>query len=754
MPSTHSRLPSLVHLRAAGTSLLLDLTDAQLPAVVHWGSDLGPQTPESARALAKAAVPTVGSNAVDEPVRLSLLPEHRTGFVGRPGISGSRAGTAWSPRFTVTGLDLARLDTARSDTTRPHTTRPDDRGTPTPDATDLLESGPATVTIDADDPEQQLGLQLVVQLTPEGVLRSRARLTNRGETYTLDGLTLALPVPARASELLDLAGRWGKEKVPQRSPFGVGTHLREGRKGRTGADAAGVLHAGEAGFGFGVGEIWAVHTAWSGNHVHYAERTFDGHRVIGGGDLLLPGEVQLKRDETYESPWLYGVFGVGLDDVAHRLHRLLRARPEHPSSPRKVTLNVWEAVYFDHDIPRLLDLADRAAALGVERLVLDDGWFGARRDDTAGLGDWVVSTDVWPDGLHPLVDRVREHGMEFGLWFEPEMVNPDSDVARAHPEWIMGARREQPVLARNQQVLNLSIPEAYAHVRDQMMALLQEYPIGYIKWDHNRDLVEAGDRTRDGRPAVHAQTLATYRLMAELKAAHPALEIESRSSGGARVDLGVMEHCDRVWVSDCIDPHERQQMLRWTTQLLPPELCGSHVASGRSHTTGRRHTLGYRAGTALFGHFGIEWDLAEASEQELAELGAWIDVYRDLRELLHTGDTVRIDAPGDGVLVHGVVSPDRDDALFAYVVHDFGLEDPSPRLVLRGLDPERRYRISPVLPAVPPTGLVPPRWWGERAADGTYPGTVLHGAALLAAGVQPPRIQPDQVVLFRVRAEM
>ena len=423
-------------------------------------------------------------------------------------------------------------------------------------------------------------------------------------------------MPSHATELLDFGGRWGAERTPQRSPLSQGTHLRENRRGRTGADAATVLHAGTPGFGFDGGEVWAVHTAWSGNHVHYAEKLYTGEAVIGGGELLQSGEVVLGRGESYTSPWLFATHGRGLDEVARRFHRYLRALPGHPSTPRPVTINVWEAVYFNHDVKVLNELATLAAGVGVERFVLDDGWVGARRDDRAGLGDWVVSADVWPDGLHPLVDHVTGLGMEFGLWFEPEMVNPDSDIARAHPEWIMAVDPDRwPVESRFQQVLNLSIPECYEYILGQMMALLDEYDISYIKWDHNRDLVEAATQST-GRASVREQTLATYRLMRELKKAHPELEIESCSSGGGRVDLEVLGIASRIWVSDNIDPHDRQQMLRWTTQLVPPEMMGSHIASGRSHVTGRSHDLGYRAGTALFGHLGIEWDLREASEQD------------------------------------------------------------------------------------------------------------------------------------------
>ena len=216
--------------------------------------------------------------------------------------------------------------------------------------------------------------------------------------------------------------------------------------------------------------------------------------------------------------------------------------------------------------------------------------------------------------------------MQFGLWFEPEMVNLDSDLARRHPEWVLSAGGRLPVESRHQQVIDLAIPECYAYIRDSICAMLDEYEIGYIKWDHNRDLIDAGGL--DGRPVVHEQTLAFYRLVDEIKARYPGLEIESCSSGGARVDLGVLERTDRIWVSDNIDPLDRQQMLRWTTQLVPPEIMGSHIASGCSHTTGRRHDLSFRAATALFGHLGVEWDLRSVSPAERMELITWIRFHK------------------------------------------------------------------------------------------------------------------------------
>ncbi|PZF24125.1 alpha-galactosidase [Curtobacterium sp. MCLR17_045] len=698
----------LVHLTAGGVSLVLDCRDDALPAVVHWGAALGPLDTDALTALADADVTPVSPNEMDDPVRLSVLPEPHRGWSGRPGLAGHRDGADWSPAFTVTSL--AVTDSA--------------------------------VTADAEDTTAGLTVRVTIEMLGSGLVRARAGVTNTADgLYTVDDLTLAMPIPSGAREILDFAGRWGKERTPQRRELVVGTHQREGRKGRTGTDAATVLTVGEPGFGFAHGQVWGVHTAWSGNHRHHAERLATGRQVIGGGELLLPGEVRLGTGATYEGPWVYFAHGDGLDDQARRFHRWLRSRPQHPTTPRPMTINVWEAVYFDHDLARLVDLAERAAALGVERYVLDDGWFRGRRDDHAGLGDWYVDEDVWPDGLGPLVDRVRALGMEFGLWFEPEMVNEDSDLARAHPEWILQADGRLPARSRDQQVLNLAIPEAFDHVLERMTAIIGEYAVDAVKWDHNRDLVEAG--FPGGGAAVHEQTLAAYRLMATLGERFPSLEIESCSSGGGRVDLGVIEHTARVWVSDDIDPLERQQMHRWTQQLLPPELLGSHIASGRNHTTGRVHDLAFRAGTALVGHLGIEWDLAGATADESAALTEWIALYRELRPLLHDGDLVRSDEVDDARLVYGTVAPDRQRAVFFLASIGRSEVSGTGRVTFRDLDPDTVYRVDPVIIG-DGHDLVRPDWWsGPRVFSGRVLGTV---------GLQPPLMPADCVVPFRVTA--
>ncbi|WP_431246538.1 alpha-galactosidase [Leifsonia xyli] len=719
----------LLHLTAAGVSVVIDATAGRLPAVVHWGASLGPQTADSVSALAIAAEEPATGNVVDQPVRVALLPEHHAGWEGRPGLIGHRSGADWSPLFTVAAIEV--------DSTTGDPIRRDGR---------LVETGPAAVTFRAQDGVAGLTLTLEFELLAGGLVRTRAAVGNDGHgTYEVTELNVMLPLPSRARELLDFAGRWSRERIPQRRELVVGTHEREGRKGRTGPDAATVLSAGVPGFGFRHGEVWGVHVAFSGNHRHYAERLSTGAQVIGGGELLLPGEILLAEGESYRGPWIYGAYGDGLDEQAHRFHRYLRGRPTHPSRPRPVTLNVWEAVYFDHDLDRLLGLAERAAAVGVERYVLDDGWFAGRRDDTRGLGDWVVDPEVWPDGLGPLIQRVGELGMEFGLWFEPEMVNEDSDLAREHPEWIMQTGGRLPIRSRHQQVLNLGIPGAYDHILERMSAILTEYDVAYVKWDHNRDLIDAGT-SPTGAAGVHEQTLAAYRLMDELKRRFPGLEIESCSSGGARVDLGVLEHTDRVWASDCVDPVERQQIDRWTMQLLPPELVGSHVGSRVNHTTGRDLALSYRAGTAVFGHFGIEWDLARATERDLADLAEWVAFHIRHRDLLHSGDVVRADEIDPAFQLYGTVAADRAEALFFLAFLGRPNESPHGRFTLPGLAPDTLYRVAPVVVGTPDPDRADSLWYG----DGT--GTVLSGRALTAAGLQLPRSLPERVIVLKVTA--
>jgi alpha-galactosidase len=486
-----------------------------------------------------------------------------------------------------------------------------------------------------------------------------------------------------------------------------------------------------------------------GNHEHAVERS-DGYLAFRGGELLLPGEVRLASGESYVSPWVYGSFGVGLDAAAARYHGFLRDRSRSSRRPRPVTLNVWEAVYFDQDFDTLAELATRAAGLGVERFVLDDGWFLGRVDDTAGLGDWTPDPLAWPDGLAPLAEHVRGLGMEFGLWVEPEMINEDSDLARTHPDWILQARAELPPRFRHQQVLDLTNPKAFAHILDVLDGLVTDHSVTYLKWDHNRDLIDAG-HTATGAPAVHDQTLAVYDLIDQLRQRHPGLEIESCASGGGRVDLGILERTDRVHTSDNHDPLDRSRMLRWTGLLVPPEMLGSHVASAVSSVTGRTSDLHTRCAIAFLGHFGIEWDIRELNDAESVTLSEWISAYQEHRELISTGRVVTDgDFDPDAPALRGVVAADGSEAIYTIVTPPLSA-DSRRRIRLPGLMAEARYRIGSARPGSLGPSWLSPNWLDQTAGLDSDAAVLSYSGSLLReAGLDLPTFHPDRPLVLRL----
>ncbi|KQR50781.1 alpha-galactosidase [Leifsonia sp. Leaf336] len=725
---------AVLALRAAGISFVLD-TEGRVPRVLHWGADLGTLDQATAEALRDSGGPAVLNNSPDVPRSFSLWPSEFEGWAGTPAQEGHAAGAATTPRPHTVAV---RYETDGPDG--------DLGGRIDLDLVDEITALRSTMSIALD----RFGVLAVdITVTRDAALSADAT----AGPYTLDALRVLLPVPERATDILDFTGKWCRERAPQRGPLFFGSHVRRARRGKPGHDAPFLVVAGTEDLGFRRGEAWATHLAWSGDAEYVVERLTEGagpfSSVLGAGEGLRTGEIALEDGDSYVAPTALFLWSAsGLDGLADRLHRRLRARPSHPVKPRPLTLNSWEAVYFDHDLDRLTALVERAARVGVERVVLDDGWFHGRRGADAGLGDWIVDRSVWPDGLGPLVDLVRSHGMEFGLWFEPEMINLDSDLARAHPDWVLGPRQALGATARDQYVLDLTRPDAYAYVLERISAIVAEYGVDYIKWDHNRDLSEAvSGYAGIDRPAVHEQTLALYRMLDTLRARHPGLEIETCSGGGGRVDLGILDRTDRVWASDCNDPVERLQIERWTRMLLPPELIGSHLGAERSHTTSRRTDLAFRLIVALTAHAGIEWDLQEADDEQLAQIARWGAAYRELRGLIHSGRVVNADLADDTTLLTGIVADDGSRAVFTWARLGTSAPGQSGRVRLPGLDAEARYavRVRDDFGPASRHQSADPAW---VAAAASAEGVVLPGSVLAVAGVPMPTLNPQQAMLF------
>ncbi|MTB30631.1 MAG: alpha-galactosidase, partial [Actinobacteria bacterium] len=488
----------MIHLSQARSSIIFEQNDESL-RILYWGKKLGEINEKSSESIRSALTKPAFHGGLDIAPGNLILREHSRGWIGHPALRGHRGGVSASNAFSVKSA---------------------------------VQKDQTLVAVFVDS-IAGVEIEITYSLTSSDILLIDAKVTNTSEgDYFLEHFLYWLPLPEQADEVLDFYGHWTKERQPQRRSIGYGLISREGFEGRSGHDYTITQVALNHATGFRHGEAWSLAMAWSGNNIHHVERLIDGHKSIGAGEYLLPGEIILKKGQSYAAPRAVATFSDrGLDGLTNNHYSWIRARSNHITKirPRPLTLNLWEAVYFNHDEEVIKRMVDKAAEIGVERVVLDDGWFGARRNDRAGLGDWVVSKDAWPQGLAPLIKYINDKGIEFGLWFEGEMVNRDSDLYRAHPDWILQEPGRIPVEGRWQQVLDLTKEGAYNHVLGQVDAILSEYNIAYIKWDHNRHLT---DPISDGRPVVRKQTEAIYRMFDELKKRHPGLEIESCSSGG------------------------------------------------------------------------------------------------------------------------------------------------------------------------------------------------------------------------------
>ena len=703
---------------AADMTMIAVCAAGHPPHIAYWGKRLAEGVGTSdLRAL---HMPQNAHGNEDTPIIGSLAMEPGLGLLGLCGFSAHRDGKDWGSRFLVS----------------------------------RVEAGDDAAMIQCEDAHTQLALEYHIECDPHTrLLQIGAILTNQGAApLTLDHMaTACLPIPERMRGIIGFSGRWAGEFQRERRARFSGSYLRENRRGRTSHDSFPAIILCSEGAREQSGEAYGLHLAWSGNHHLRVDSLSDGRVFASLGALFHPGEMILAPGASYHSPEIIaGYSASGLSALSRKFHHHVREkllRPVVRARARPVHYNSWEAVYFGHDLEQLKAMADKAAEIGIERFVLDDGWFGARRHDGAGLGDWTVSKDIYPDGLKPLIDHVTALGMEMGIWFEPEMVNHDSDLYRTHPDWVLQIAGTDQVPFRRQYVLDIARREVADYLFERIDAILSEYDIGYIKWDMNRDLNHPGGA--DGRARAHAHTLALYALIDRIRAAHPDIEIESCASGGGRADMGMLAHTDRIWTSDSNDALDRQAIQKGASYFLPLSVLGSHVGPRQCHITGRTLPMAMRAATAMMGHMGAELNLLTEPEADLAVLTQAIKLYKQHRGLIHNGDLYRLDTPA-WLNAFGIVASDKSEALFslAYLTgHDRTL----PGIVIYdGLDPAARYHVRLIWPAdwrsVTSPSVV------DMAALLTG-GSVHSGAMLMSAGMQLPLSLPETILLFHMQQE-
>jgi alpha-galactosidase len=637
-----------VNLHGKTVSMILELFEDEAPLWRYWGRRL----PDGIELEPLRSTRPTPSFSLDFDQPLSIFPGLGVGWFGESALLAHRGGEDWTFRAT---------------------------------ASEVEQSGQGA-TIKLTDAVARIEVEIALHLDADSdVLTISTELTNNGEG-TLDVLWLAagtLMLPADAYEVRAFGGRHNDEFVPVTDMLSRSSWRRENRRGLTShACFPGAIVEAE-------GATYGAQLAWSGNHAQSIEWIDDGRFQWQMGEWLAPGEVRLAPAESIETPQVLATCAADANGVAQNFHAAIRKRtPWHGGQmkPRPVHLNTWEGFYFDHDEAALMELAESAAAIGIERFVLDDGWFHGRNDDTSSLGDWWTDAVKYPNGLKPLAEHVIGLGMEFGLWVEPEMVNPDSDLHRAHPDWALATPGRPVITARNQLVLDMALPEVSDYLFEKIAALLDELPIAYLKWDHNRDLTTAG-----ARPRYRQQVLAAYALMDRIRAAYPHVEIEACAGGGGRIDAGIAAHTHRFWTSDNIDAVSRVSIQRGFLQFMPPELMGAHVGASPAHATGRQQSMDFRGGVALPGHFGVELDVRKLDDADRARLAHWIATYKAHRERLHRGKVWQGEA-GDGLLwqAHG----DADDLLLMlYRIAPQSWRH-APVVKLPMLDPARRYSVD------------------------------------------------------------
>jgi len=696
------------------TTLVLSAAVGALPRIVYWGARLGDSTAPDM--LAALLAPQFAMGGPTEPQLLSLSCETGLGLMVPPGLEVSRGGALLDLRLTVTAVEQtgARIEIHCADITN-----------------DVL----AIYTIELDERSDVAAISFSLNNTAAEDLS------------VITAAACTLPVPTGLDEIISFSGRWAGEFCTERTPLSRHGFISENRRGRTSHDRFPGLILCAPQTQETSGPCFGLHLGWSGNHRMRVEALEDGRRLMQAGELLLPGETVLARGERYTSPTLYASWSDGgLSALSHSFHTFVRTRltdGRTQTKPRPIHCNTWEAMYFDQSPQKVIAMADAASALGIERFVLDDGWFKGRRSDTAGLGDWTVDTDIYPDGLDPVIAHVTGLGMEFGLWVEPEMVNPDSDLYRAHPDWALSAPHAPDVPFRNQLVLNLTRPDVAEHIFNQIDALLSQHDISYLKWDMNRDLSHpfaGGDR-----PLASTQTRAVYALIDRLRAAHPSVEIETCASGGGRADYGILARTDRIWTSDSNDALDRQTIQRGASHFFPLEILGAHIGPKVCHITGRTSRAEFRAATAMFGTMGIEANLLALSEKDSAVIKSAFALYKRYRSLLHSGRLIRLDRPAYET-AQIVVAEDQSEALLSYALLA-SMPDRLPGILkLAGLDPESIYTVKLVWPTPPRTPWPHHLETSQLASDGL----IVTGEALMAAGLQLPQTFPETALFFHI----
>ena len=684
----------MFHLQGGGVSYVIALEEQGYPAHVYWGKKLRDSSLSAMLGYKKYSA--FSPKAPGAPgLSLDTLPQEYTAY---------GAGDYRHPAYQIQLENGSTVCVAVYSAHRIYAGKPKLDGLP---AT-YVEQDDEARTLELELADEVAGLTITLLYTifaESGALARSARLSNIGgqRLNVLRALSASVDVrPATELDMLHLHGAWARERSVDRRPLQHGITAIESRRGASGHMDNPFIALLASSADEHQGDVYGVNLVYSGSFAAQAEveqygtvRLSIGINPFDFSWLLMPGE----SFQTPEAIMVYAPDGLGgMSRIYHRLYRTRLCRGRFRDEPRPILINNWEGTYFDFDAEVIERIARAGSELGIELFVLDDGWFGKRSNDTSSLGDWFVNRDKLPEGMDGLGQRVRKLGMQFGLWFEPEMVSPDSELYRAHPDWCLhvpGRRRSE---ARNQLVLDFSRDDVCEEIVRQVSDMLRTAPITYVKWDMNRHMSEIGSALLPAerqRETAHRYMLGLYKVLERITGEFPHVLFESCSGGGGRFDPGILYYMPQTWTSDNTDAVSRLGIQYGTSIVYPLSSIGAHVSAVPNHQMHRMTSLDMRGDVAMSGNFGYELDLTKLSDEEKETVKKQVAFYKDIRGLVQTGDLYRLLSPFEGnETAWMIVAPDKSEAVVGWFRVLAQPNDAPSSLRLHGLDADADYELQ------------------------------------------------------------
>ncbi|MBU3215395.1 alpha-galactosidase [Clostridium estertheticum] len=693
MGISYNEVTRVFHLQAGNTSYVMQVYKDGYLSHLYWGRKIKKvNVQELLAGIARGSFST-NSDANDIVLTLDTLPQEYPAY----GNTDFR-----TPAYSVQLENGTTITDLRYKSHRIIKGKPALKTLP---AT-YVESDAEAETLEIVLTDSLLGLKAVLSYTAYNnydVITRNVRFINEGNTNLklLRALSMSVDFNNKDYDFMHLYGSWQKERSIERRPLLNGNQSIESRKGASGHQHNPFIALLSKNATEEQGEVYGFSLVYSGNFLAQAEVDQDETTRVSIGINPFDFSWILKQGESFQTPEAVMVYSSnGLGDMSRTYHKLYRTRlcrGEFRDKTRPVLVNNWEATYFDFNAEKIESIAKVGKELGIELFVLDDGWFGKRDNDDCSLGDWVVNTKKLPKGLDNLANRINELGLQFGLWFEPEMVSPNSDLYRAHPDWCLHVPNRTPSESRNQLILDLSREDVCTYIIKSVSNVLSSANISYVKWDMNRNMTEIGSEclpVERQKETAHRYMLGLYRIMDEITSSFPNILFESCSGGGGRFDPGMLFYMPQTWTSDNTDAVDRLKIQYGTSIVYPISTMGSHVSAVPNHQVHRNTSLKMRGDVAMSGNFGYELDLTKFSDEEKGEVKVQVAQYKELREIIQFGEMYRLLNPFEGNETAWMfVTEDKTQAVVAYFRVLALANAPIRRLKLKGLDPNKEYSV-------------------------------------------------------------